>query len=104
MDAGTTQSNGSLLMRMGEHSIRTFAMALVLTGQLLPAGSVSAQEGPLPPSLSAPASLTQAPTAPADDDALPSSPQFEEQLPAAETPADAPTPQPTEAEIGRAHV
>lgn len=37
-------------MRLGEHTIRTAMVALVLTGQMLPAGSVSAQDDPLPPS------------------------------------------------------
>ena len=54
MDAGTTHLTEFWLMRMGENIVRTAMVALVLTGQMLPAGSVSAEDGPLPPSLATP--------------------------------------------------
>lgn len=49
MDASSTHLSESWFMRLGEHTIRTAMVALVLTGQMLPAGSVSAQDDPLPP-------------------------------------------------------
>ena len=54
MDAGSTPLFESWCMRLGEHTIRTAMVALVLTGQMLPAGSVSAQDDPLPPTFAAP--------------------------------------------------
>ncbi len=54
MDAGTIHVSDSWLMRLGEHTVRSVAMALVLTGQMLPAGSVSAQEEPPAPSFVSP--------------------------------------------------
>lgn len=62
MDAGTTPLFESWCMRLGEHTIRTAMVALVLTGQMLPAGSVSAQEDPLPPTFAAPKRPTITPT------------------------------------------
>ncbi len=61
MDAGTTDPTESWFMRLGENAVRSTVMALVLTGQMLPAGAVSAQEGPTPPSVSSPDQLPPLP-------------------------------------------
>ena len=64
MDAGTTHIPESWCMRWGEHAVRSLAVALVLTGQMLPAGSVSAQDGPQPPSVVSPDSSPMPPAPP----------------------------------------
>lgn len=61
MDAGTTLPTESWFIRLGENAVRSTVMALVLTGQMLPAGAVSAQEGLLPPSVASPNQLAPAP-------------------------------------------
>ncbi len=73
MDADTARNDGSILMRMTEQAVRTFAMALVLTGQMLPAGAVSAQDGQPSPALSAPAPQDVA-QQPPEAQALPATP------------------------------
>ena len=55
MNAGITHHSESWCMQLGEHAVRTAIVALVLTGQMLPAGSVSAQDSPQPPSVATPA-------------------------------------------------
>ena len=56
MDSGSMDFSHSWGMRLGEIVIRSVAMALVLTGQMLPSGSVSAEDGPPFPVLVAPES------------------------------------------------
>lgn len=52
MDANV--NHNSLFFRMSEQALRVFAMGLVLTGQMLPAGAVSAQDDPPSPSFASP--------------------------------------------------
>lgn len=52
MDASVNHS--SWFLRMSEQALRVFAMGLVLTGQMLPAGAASAQDDPPSPSFAAP--------------------------------------------------
>ena len=81
MDTGSTHSSASWCMRLGENAVRSAVMALVLTGQMLPAGSVSAQDDPLPPSAVA---SEQPPAPPASTAVVPTAaPVSEEKLPAA---------------------
>lgn len=44
----------SWFLRISEQTLRAFAMGLVLTGQMLPAGAVSAQDDPPSPSFASP--------------------------------------------------
>jgi len=60
MDAGRAHSQDSWCMRLGEYAIRTVVMALVVTGQMLPTGAVSAQDEPAIPKLSEPAAQSAA--------------------------------------------
>lgn len=52
MDANV--NHNSWFLRMGEQALRVFAMGLVLTGQMLPAGAASAQDDPPSPSFASP--------------------------------------------------
>lgn len=54
MDARVTHNHNTWFMRMSEQTLRAFAMGLVLTGQMLPAGAVSAQDDPPSPSFASP--------------------------------------------------
>ncbi len=84
MDAGTTHPTESWFIRLGENAVRSTVIALVLTGQMLPAGAVSAQEGPLPPTVASPDQLAPSPLPEAS---IP---------PAAQTQPTAPPPAPPE--------
>lgn len=64
MDAGTTHTENSWFLRLSEHTVRAVAMALVLTGQMLPSGAVSAQDDPPFPTLSAPPAVGSAELSP----------------------------------------
>ncbi len=56
MDAGETDRGELWFLRVSEKALRGFAMGLVLTGQMLPAGAISAEEVPPgPPSFKTPA-------------------------------------------------
>lgn len=54
MDASVKHNHNSVFFRISEQALRVFAMGLVLTGQMLPAGAVSAQDDPPSPSFAAP--------------------------------------------------
>lgn len=88
MDADTTRSWDSWCLRLGENAVRSAIVALVLTGQMLPAGSVSAQDGPLPPSAASPYQL---PTPPAPESVIPPAQAATQAAPASPPPA-APAP------------
>ncbi len=54
MDADFKHNHNTWFVRMSEQALRAFAMGLVLTGQMLPAGAASAQDDPPSPSFAAP--------------------------------------------------
>ena len=101
MDAGTTHPTESWFIRLGENAVRSTVIALVLTGQMLPAGSVSAQEGPLPPTVASPDQLAPAPLPEANiPPAAPLPEKIAEEAGAPEQPAAAPVEAATEAAVG----
>lgn len=61
MDTDTHHFTESWFMRLGENTVHWTVTALVLTGQLLPAGAVSAQEEPAPPAAVSPDQLPALP-------------------------------------------
>lgn len=63
MDTGTSHIPESWCMRLGENAVRSAIVVLVLTGQMLPAGSVSAQDGPAPPKAATPDQPPEPPSA-----------------------------------------
>ena len=65
--------------------VRSTVIALVLTGQMLPAGSVSAQEGPMPPSIASP---DQLPAPPKPDASTPPAAPLPEKIDEAKDAAD----------------
>ena len=95
MDSGSMDFSHSWGMRLGEGVIHSVVMALVLTGQMLPSGSVSAEDGPLIPVLVAPESSAaeQPPEPPVAEAIAAPEPTLEDTLP-----TEAPTPAATSAQ------
>ena len=99
MDAGRSHSQDPWFIRLGEHAVRAVAVALVLTGQMLPAGAVSAQEEPASPTFSQPfvQADTERPAVPSVTEAAAPAPlSGEAKSDAALPPAASPEPTPAE--------